>query len=93
MRIINADELVYNRYYDIDETGTQMPVWAVTEEDIRNARTLEDVQARYGQWKLIYREDCGYCWQCSACKGYRFQAAILKNKYKYCPNCGAKMGE
>ena len=30
-------------------------------------------------------------WRCSFCKGYRFHNGEMRKKYKYCPNCGAKI--
>lgn len=32
-RCIDANALRFDKYYDIDETGTQMPVMAVTNEE------------------------------------------------------------
>lgn len=47
---------------------------------------------RTGKWERHYSRPNVYadlCWHCSAC-GYH-HADNWTNKFKYCPNCGAKM--
>ncbi|MBO7726931.1 MAG: hypothetical protein J6S50_00610 [Oscillospiraceae bacterium] len=47
---------------------------------------------RTGKWERHYSRPNVYadlCWHCSAC-GY-YHADNWTNKFKYCPNCGAKM--
>lgn len=40
-RYIDASVLRFDKYYDIDETGTQMPVMAVTKEEVENAPAVD----------------------------------------------------
>ena len=54
---------------------------------------MEEEQ-RTGKWERHYSRPNVYadlCWHCSAC-GY-YHAENWTNKFKYCPNCGAKMTE
>ena len=51
-------------------------------------------EQRTGKWERHYSRPNVYadlCWHCSAC-GY-YHADNWTNKFKYCPNCGAKMTE
>ena len=52
---------------------------------------MEEEQ-RTGKWERHYSRSNVYedlCWHCSAC-GY-YHADDWTNKFKFCPNCGAKM--
>ena len=52
---------------------------------------MEEEQ-RTGKWERHYSRPNVYadlCWHCSAC-GY-YHADNWTNKFKFCPNCGAKM--
>lgn len=40
-RCIDANALRFDKYYDIDETGTQMPVMAVTKDEVENAPAVD----------------------------------------------------
>ena len=53
---------------------------------------LEATEPKRGHWEL-YDSQSGYAynWRCSACKKYHFHNGEMLEKYKYCPNCGAKM--
>ena len=41
-------------------------------------------------WERIKNNDYGIDFRCSACHRFRFHNGELR-RYKYCPNCGAKM--
>lgn len=69
-------------------------VGAVTEHLTRIASNLPPVtpKQRTGKWERHYSRPNVYadlCWHCSAC-GY-YHADNWTNKFKFCPNCGAKM--
>lgn len=56
---------------------------------IDSMKTEEVVPVRYGTWQLETDEEASPMFKlviCSACSGKS------NNTYKYCPNCGAKMG-
>ena len=58
-------------------------------EDINNAPTVDAVPVKHGHW--IGKPLAGYSTvKCSACG-----SAFVENngKWKYCPDCGAKMDE
>ena len=71
--------------------------WELNEEEIKKAIEYmypEDVQpVVHGRWKGK-KEYFGelhvpiYVWQCTACEGI---TPVTVDRYKYCPNCGAKM--
>lgn len=48
------------------------------------------VEVKYGEWECI-ESDTSVDFRCSVCHRYRFHNGEMLRKYKFCPNCGAKM--
>ena len=61
---------------------------------LRTAPRADAEYIRHGRWEP-YESNSGYAynWRCSVCKRYHFHNGEMLEKYKYCPNCGAKMDE
>ena len=58
--------------------------------DIDNAPTVEPQRPK-GEWKVYGRQgDIPITDYCSNCK---YEMRWYRNKYKFCPNCGADMRE
>ena len=60
------------------------------EEAIKKAPTIDAVPVIYGQWLTAYGEHISFGVRphvsfCSACN------EVTAFKYRYCPNCGARM--
>ena len=58
---------------------------------IQEQPTVDAQPVRHGQWEYATVVDEGF-WRCSNC-GTPSEAIGAKKLYKYCPFCGAKMGE
>ena len=58
--------------------------------EIREMLETEPQRMR-GRWNELKPQAAGY-WQCSAC-GFPSEAFAAAQLYKFCPNCGADMGE
>lgn len=60
--------------------------------DVEGCTAFEFIKVKHGRWVLL--DDCAnagvYCSVCHK-KVYREQHANVKEKSKFCPNCGAKM--
>lgn len=58
---------------------------------IVDAPAADVVEVRHGRWMWDGGEDMHY--YCSRChhNAYGCTTEILDGKYRYCPNCGAKM--
>ncbi|MBQ6059434.1 MAG: hypothetical protein IJL39_05205 [Clostridia bacterium] len=54
-------------------------------------RQVEVVPVVHGFWENVRNGNGGIDFRCSACRRYRFHNGEMREKYKYCPNCGAKM--
>ena len=67
---------------------------AVRCEDIENIPAADVAKVKYGKWILL--DECAnegvYCSICHK-KVFKKHYANQKLKSKFCPNCGAKMGE
>ena len=73
-------------YIDCDENST---TWILSDEvynAIDNAPTVERPQ---GEWKVYGKQ--GGIPITDMCSNCRYEMKWYKNKYKFCPNCGAKM--
>lgn len=53
----------------------------------REAGKWEEYKRRSGYYPVYYTID----FRCSVCHRFRFHNGEMRKKYKYCPNCGAKM--
>ena len=84
MRLIDADALPVSKEYLVDEAGFGASFYVVHKSDIDNAPAVDAVEVVHGRW-IDAREYCGD-YMCSNC-----YALYGTNKFKYCPNCGAKM--
>lgn len=51
--------------------------------------TIDARELKHGRWLRISPSSKGYRRICSECKQI---AIMIRKEYKYCPNCGAKMG-
>ena len=58
-------------------------------KDVKYQPTVDAVEVVHGRFELIEKAGVDY-WSCSACKEI-VDEYYHKPKYKYCPNCGAKM--
>lgn len=59
---------------------------------VLNERPTADVETvKHGRWDYVTVVDEGF-WRCSNC-GIPSEAIGAKKLYKYCPFCGAKMGD
>ena len=48
--------------------------------------------AEYGEWTAEGNDEYGNYWdECTACRKSVWFPPFVKNDYKYCPHCGAKM--
>ena len=71
-------------------------VYAVRMSDIRQLQSVTP-QQKTGYWiEIAQYSDGKHKIECSECKSHIFDRGHansfnVKNKYKYCPNCGAKM--
>ena len=55
--------------------------------------TTDVQEIKHGRWEQVANNDNGIDFRCSACHRYRFHNGEMIKKYKYCPNCGARMDE
>lgn len=93
MRIIDADKLLCEieeeLSYECKAYTAEQNKWIdtglrIAATDIRHQPTVNAVEVVHGRW-IDAREYCGD-YMCSNC-----DALYGTNKFKYCPNCGAKM--
>lgn len=58
------------------------------------ALEVTDDAERHGHWWFEEFPDGYYHWECSECKKWFEEDSMsLAEEWKYCPNCGVKMGE
>ena len=96
-RLINADDMIKSlmdmTFYDeeghtIDDYEDRL---AIVKSFVDSVPTVEAQPVRHGRWDYVTVVDEGF-WRCSNC-GTPSEALGAKVLYKYCPFCGAKMGE
>ena len=95
MRLIDADELLKKAEYiptELKYKGMRVIFHGVTAGTIANAPTIDPESLRpHGEWVVLTIDndfDCAI-FGCSHCKS---AMGIVKPKWRFCPNCGAKMG-
>lgn len=88
MRLIDADELKKKAQWMemLDGHGIPFDIQAVSLSSIDLAPTVDAEPVRYGEW--IPQDETYTKFMCSECNSKNY-----KGYEKYCPNCGAKMGE
>ena len=86
-RYIDADKIVYwIRHVSKDGLETDVRKVAFLDE-IKRMPTADVVEVKHGKW--VGKPLAGYCTvMCSVC-GSVF--LVNSGRWKYCPNCGAKM--
>lgn len=90
MRLIDADAMrkyAYQRNWDGKITDYHL---ALVNHLLSRQPTVDAEPVRHGHWRLLADDDRHY--ECSCC-GYMQRADHVTVCYKYCTNCGAKMGE
>ena len=97
-RYIDADMLRQRMYHEAFETDTDMQKWdsgcwiryKLFENCIDDMPTISPDDARgVGKWEDAKQH--GLC-RCSVCKDcYIEKGYITQAKWRFCPNCGAKM--
>lgn len=96
MRLIDGDELRETMYHEAFETDTDMQKWdggcwiryKMFENALKNAPTIEAEPIRYGEW-IGKPMIGGYSrMRCSVCDNVFLDN---KEKWNYCPCCGARM--
>jgi len=53
---------------------------------------IEAEPVRYGRWVDPEDDNGGTEWHCSEC-GFTVKTLISRPRYRFCPNCGARMDE
>ena len=87
-KLIDKEELIFEYYRN--------PTYANLCKVINDAPIIDAEPVRHGQWVLKKHKVKGsdvLDFNCSACKRFWFHNGEMRKKYKYCPNCGAKMDE
>ena len=59
------------------------PTEEVTPQELRKGRWIECMPGGAEEW----------CYKCSECNFWKYKKSINLSKFKFCPNCGAKMIE
>ena len=90
-RLIDADVLkaVFKEKSSVAVCGAELCKAIISRID--NAPTVDAVPVRHGKW-LPENRTMDAFWVCSCC-GFPSEAHGAFKIYKYCPNCGARMGE
>lgn len=58
----------------------------------QGACPLVEVPTPYGEWTAEGNDEKGNYWdECTVCREAVWFPPFVKNDYKYCPHCGAKM--
>lgn len=88
-----------NPYYDCISRQNAIDVmWQELDED--TAHKVRDIletqppvtpKPKIGHWIKCMPADEEWCYQCSECNFWRYQKKVNLSRFKFCPNCGAKM--
>lgn len=98
-RLIDADaldEVMYHKSFETDDGRQkwQSGLWIrykIYEEASGEVPTVDAQPVKHGKWDYVTVVDEGF-WRCSNC-GTPSEASGANLLYKYCPFCGAKMGD
>lgn len=93
-RYIDADllEKQLNRYVEYSDDGEQEINVDAVFITLHEQPTADVVERKKGEWQIVKNADgATHDYRCSACHRYRFHNGEMRNKYKFCPNCGADM--
>ena len=67
---------------------------SVAIQNIENAPTVDAVPVKHGRWKLLKIGGASYPFWDNVCSICDWQTSrVGACDYRFCPNCGAKMGE
>ena len=94
-RYIEADEL-REELFESSQFDTYND-YSMVIDAIDLAPTIEAEPVKHGKWDLV-EGDCSILARCSVCGrnvvgGISWDLKGNEYRYKYCPNCGAKMDE
>ena len=95
-KYINADELIeklekeYRSEHYSDYLDGKNDMIDVVKILIDEMPAADVVEVKHGEWERI-ESDTSVHFRCSVCHRYRFHNGEMLRKYKFCPNCGAKM--
>ena len=82
-------------YFEETQTDIEIPISATLQSVVNEIKkfTSEDVQpVEYGEWTAEGNDEYGNYWdECTVCRKAVFFPPSVKNDYKYCPHCGARM--
>lgn len=92
MRLIDADEFLENARKELncceECCKCENEQFCSIYKNVLSQPTVDAEPVRYGKWIIVghsYRLKCTECgWQ---------DGRLFEKRYKYCPNCGAKMTE
>ena len=64
-----------------------------TDLELIKSLSATDIQpVEYGEWTAEGNDEYGNYWdECTVCRKAVFFPQSVKNDYKYCPHCGARM--
>lgn len=86
---ISRQAIRYRKLWDYDETGTGIPVIAVSNDEIDAIPPADVRPVVRGRWEKIAGKVFPY-WRCTACQEVHF---LEPPNAKFCPGCGADMRE
>ena len=95
VRLIDANALTRQVAY-LPSTQGYIKVWAVSEQGIKNAPTIDPESLRpKGRWNIIEcdKENKRIFVECECGATFKLSMFDFGLCYNYCPNCGAKMEE
>ena len=84
-RYINEDDFCEYIRKNTTPSGAE---WFISK--IKDMPAADVVEVKHGEWERI-ESDTSVDFRCSVCHRYRFHNGEMLRKYKFCPNCGAKM--
>ena len=91
MRLIDAD-MLYDVVQRINKRGGSITrtEYKILDRVLFEFPTIDAEPVRHGHW-LFYEEPNGYYHsECSVCGQWCDEDVFLKDKWHYCPHCGAK---